>query len=112
LAAIAYADKNRIKISMVDPKNAEGTVPVTLYNGSTPGTYEITKRTVHSLTGRRYVWPSAMQDGFKAYAKAVLSSQIPTDLQHRTIEQVFSAVYETTVDIKHQLISSSSDSNL
>lgn len=44
----ANADKNRIKISMVDPKNDKGTVPVTLYNGSTPGTYEITKHTITS----------------------------------------------------------------
>lgn len=48
MAAIAYADKNRIKIFMIDLKNDEGTVSVTLYNGSTPGTYEITKRTIIS----------------------------------------------------------------
>ncbi len=94
MAAIANADKNRIKISMVDPKNDKGTVPVTLYNGSTSGTYEITKHTITSpdpfeysdaaaeVTGGRHVWPSAMEDGFIAYAKAVPLSLISMKLEN------------------------------
>ena len=123
MAAVAYADQAHLEGMMIDPKNSDGTVPVTLYSGSTAQTYTITKVTIDTMkaeysdaapyvTSGDWVWPAAMENAFAAYAAANSASGIPHDLNGGNGNMAFGAIYGSSVPVSYLSVGSASDDAL
>ena len=123
MAAVAYANQAHLQGMMIDPHNSDGTVPVTLYSGSTAQTYTITKVTIDTMkssysdaapyvTSGAWVWPAAMESAFAAFAAGNSGSGIPSDLNGGNGNEAFGAIYGSGVQVSYLQISLNGDGAL
>lgn len=123
MASVAYADSNHLGQMMTDPHHPDGTVTVTLWDGSTSTTNTVKKRTINDMkasysdassqvTKGQWVWPSCLEDAFMEFAKAHTDTNIDTGLNGGTGLQAFGAMYGAGTPLTSIEIAGASDDDL
>ena len=108
---------------MYDPHNPDGTVTVTLWDGSQSTANVVTKVTVNqmkaaysdsapAITGDNWVWPAAMEMAFINFAGAHPDTNINGNLDGGTPVSALKAMYGPGVTIIYETISNTDDANL
>lgn len=123
LASLAYADPNGLKATMNDPHNSDGTVTITLFDGSTSQGYTVTKKNIDTIsqsnsdasastTGGNYVWPAAMEDAFTAYANAHQDTGMSLTLTGGQPQKAYAALYGSGASLAYFQTSNTDDDKL
>lgn len=123
MASVAYADQAHLESIMDDPHNSDGTVTVTLWDGSQSTANVVTKVTVNQMkaqysdsapeiTGDNWVWPAAMEMAFMNFAGAHPDTNINGNLDGGTPISALKAMYGPSATIIYEQISNTDDANL